>query len=129
MARTRTNLPLPDAVDAAVARLVAVRHDGPISHVRLPFFYPSGAAVRVSVEQIGDRYRVTDEGFAYRETELVGANDEFAAAAGLATQARRIEAVADYETLTTAIAEVGASSAAIAAMVIEKEDQDIEDKR
>jgi hypothetical protein len=65
-------LSLSEAVDAAVARLVSVRHADGISHVHLPIFYSSGAAVAVSAERVADGYLVTDEGFAFREAELVG---------------------------------------------------------
>ena len=94
--------------------------------MHLPIFYPSGAAVAVSVERVGDGYLVTDEGFAFREVEMVGAEDLFAqeatyvaGAAGLGTESRLVTVVADIESLTSAIADVAAASARIAHDIVE----------
>ena len=121
MARILTNLSLPDAVDAALARLVSVRHTEGVSHVHLPIFYPSGAAVTVSVERTADGYLVSDEGFAFREVELVGADDRFpeeakgvADASGLRASTRAVSAIADVDSLAGTIADVAAASAQIA---------------
>jgi hypothetical protein len=115
------------AVDSAMAQLVSVKHSDGVSHIHLPVFYPSGAAVTVSVEQIKGGYSVTDEGFAYREIEMVGADRMFGRAArsagerfGVDANSRMVSASADMGTLAGAIADVAIASAWVAHSVIDR---------
>ncbi|MDR3536773.1 MAG: hypothetical protein P4L71_09765 [Acetobacteraceae bacterium] len=117
MSLSQDDLSVQDAVDAAVRQLVSASHAEGASHIHLPLFYPSGAAVTVSVERVKVGYLVTDEGFAYREAEMVGAETQFADFARIAAQelgviatARMITAAADRASLAAVIAGVGSAS-------------------
>jgi hypothetical protein len=121
------------AVDSAMAELVSVKHGDGISYVHLPIFYPSGAAVTVSVEQIKGGYLVTDEGFAYREIEMVGADRMFGRAArnagerfGVDANPRMLSANADTDTLASAIADIAIASAWVSHSVVDRiSDRDV----
>ena len=115
------------AVDSAMAQLVSVKHGDGVSYVHLPLFYPSGAAVTISIEQIKDGFLVTDEGFAYREIELVGADRMFGRVArtaserfGVDANPRMLSASADMGTLASAMADVAIASAWVAHSIVDR---------
>lgn len=64
-------------VEDAVRDLVQVRHWGDASFVSLPLIYPSGSFVTVKIEQSKGGFLVSDNGFAYREAEALGAARSF----------------------------------------------------
>jgi hypothetical protein len=121
-----TRRPPSSAVEKAVAQLVRIQKIGGATHVQLPLFYPSGASVMVSVERIKEGYKVSDEGLAYREIEMVGAERSFARTARNATDRFGVEArpktifvTTPLEGLATAIADVAGASAWLAQTAID----------
>jgi hypothetical protein len=113
------------AVEAAVGKLVTVRHSSIGTYVHLPIFYPSGAAATVLVSAEGRAFRVTDAGFAYREAELVGGERGFSRRTkriaddlGLDVTSRTISAVASELQLAGTIADVAQASAAVANEIV-----------
>src|SRR5215469_16511632 len=64
-------------VEEAVRDLLQVRHWGDSSFISLPLIYPSGAFVTVKVDQSKGGFLVSDNGFAYREVEALGAQRSF----------------------------------------------------
>jgi hypothetical protein len=116
----------PSAVERAMAQLVRIEQDGGTARVQLPLFYPSGASVAVSVERVKRGYVVSDNGLAYREIEMVGAERSFARTARGATDRFGVEArpktifvATPVEGLATAIADVAGASAWLAQTVID----------
>jgi hypothetical protein len=113
------------AVEAAVGKLVTIRHTSIGAYVHLPIFYPSGAAATVLVSAEGPAYRVTDAGFAYREAELVGGERGFSRHAkrvadelGLHITSRTISAMASEVQLAGTIADIAQASAAVANEIV-----------
>lgn len=78
MARTVTDRRISDVVEAAVRELVSVRRINDSTFVNVPLIYPDGSFVTVRIDYLGDQFRVSDSGFAYRNLESVGAQDKFA---------------------------------------------------
>jgi hypothetical protein len=116
-----------DAVEAAARSLLLVRHDGETSRVALPMFYPSGAAATVEVTQNGGRFLVSDAGLAYREAELIGAENLFnrnaapvAEQFGIEAGKRGFTALASVEHLAGAMADVAAASVQVAHRICER---------
>jgi hypothetical protein len=60
-------------IRAAVSELVPAKRADDSVFVNLPLFFPSGAAATVKIEPVSGGYRVSDNGFAYRELESIGA--------------------------------------------------------
>jgi hypothetical protein len=118
---------LESAIERAIGQLVTVRHSSVGSYVNLPIFYPSGAAASVLVTAEGSDFRVSDAGFAYREVELVGGETAFSRRAkrlvddlGLHVSSRIIWAHATGTELAGAIADVGSTSAKLAAEIVSR---------
>jgi hypothetical protein len=116
----------PSALEKAMAQLVHIQEAGGVAHVRLPVFYPSGASVAVSLERIKRGYRVSDDGFAYREIEMVGVERSFARTArnaserfGVETSPKTIFVITPVDGLATAIADVAAASAWLAQTIVD----------
>ncbi|MDA9432086.1 hypothetical protein [Bradyrhizobium sp. CCBAU 51627] len=57
------------AVDAAIGDLVRAERIGGSWFVSLPLIYPDGSFATVRIEQRGDLFRVSDNGFTWREAE------------------------------------------------------------
>jgi hypothetical protein len=105
-------------IQAIVADLVSAEHWPDGSFVRLPMVYPGGSLVTVKIDQLtGNRYRVSDAGFGFREIEEIGAQRSFTrianalaeeAALGRNARAFFIEVPADQ--LSRAISDVGMAS-------------------
>ena len=74
---------LAAVVESAVRQLVSVSSWGNSSFVSLPLFYPGGGAVSIKIEiWSASEFRVSDNGFAYREVESLGAERSFPKTAG-----------------------------------------------
>jgi hypothetical protein len=87
---TATKPTLRDAVEAASRGLIAVQHWPDGSYVNFPLSYPSGASVTIKVELGADGFRVTDNGFAFREAESMGAEASFPGVARAVTDGTEI---------------------------------------
>ncbi|VTZ27191.1 conserved hypothetical protein [Methylocella tundrae] len=71
-------LTLAQAVDAATRRIACSEHFAGASLVNLPLRYPSGASVVVQItEAAADLCVISDMGFAYQESDMVGATRQF----------------------------------------------------
>lgn len=116
------------AVAAAVGQLVRVRNWGDSADVTLPLFYPSGAAVCLTVQSAhGGRYSITDNGLAYREIEQIGGETFFSKNASNLTEgaavwhdSRDLLSEATADTLASAMADVAATSTRLAWKVLSK---------
>jgi hypothetical protein len=103
------------AVESAVRQLVSVSVWGSNSFVSLPFFYPGGGAISVKVEKWSPTtFRVSDNGFAFREVESLGAERSFPKTAnrisseeGVSANRRVVFAEASVPQLAMVIAKVG----------------------
>src|SRR3546814_11423671 len=51
------------------------------SYINMPLLYPDGSCVTLRIDRLSDRFRVSDNGFAYREIEDLGAERSFAGTA------------------------------------------------
>jgi len=114
------------AVEVAVKQLVRLRRLAGATQVQLPLFYPSGASVAIDVEQIKGGYRVSDEGLAYREIEMVGAERSFSRVArsvadrfGVDVRPKTVFVITPTHGLATAIADVAGASVWLAQTVID----------
>ncbi len=114
-------------VEAAARSLLLIRHDGEISRVALPIFYPSGAAATVEVTQNGAKFLISDAGLAYREAELIGAENLFnrnaapvAEQFGIDAGKRGFAVSASAEQLAGAMADVAAASVQVAHRICER---------
>ncbi|MEY9147639.1 hypothetical protein [Bradyrhizobium elkanii] len=58
-----------EAVDIAIGELVRSERIGSSWFINLPLIYPDGSFVTVRVEQRGDSFRVSDNGFTWREAD------------------------------------------------------------
>lgn len=75
-----------EVTERSVAGLMTLRHQGDVSFVSLPLPYPSGSFVTVSVYRSSHGFMVSDHGFAYRESEALGAQRSFAKTAASAAE-------------------------------------------
>jgi hypothetical protein len=127
-----------EAAEAAAAELVYVRRHGGSSFINLPIIYPDGSFVTLKLDQSGSGIRVSDNGFAYRELEAIGAGRSFAKTASaiaepleLLTDRRSVYADVSEEQLVRAICDVGLASWQIAdriyARAAEEDEAEIED--
>lgn len=108
---------LRNAVNSAVSDLVSVEAIGRSQFVRLPLFFPDGSHSTVRVERTQEGIRVTDNGFAYRELETIGAERSFGHVAKSVCEEERIDrderaifVVVDAHDVQRAICDVGAAS-------------------
>lgn len=116
------------AVESAVRQLVSVSNWGNSSFVSLPLFYPGGGAISVKIETwSASRFRVSDNGFAFREVESLGAERSFSKTAsriaseqGVSANRRMIYSEAGVAQLAMKIAKVGIASWQIAHHICEK---------
>lgn len=113
----RDNRTLAAAVSAVARDLVSLKSFGPSHFVSLPLLYPDGSSVTVKIDQLKDGVRVSDNGFAYRKIEAVGADRSFGGVARRIAEEESVEAnrrviFADVEVdaLFGAICDVGAAS-------------------
>jgi hypothetical protein len=122
-------------VEAALRDIVAVRtHDGS-SYVSVPLFYPSGSFVTVKIDQMPGCYRVSDNGFAFREIESIGAQRSFGktiqaivADANLVSDRRRIYVDVTRDHLVAAICEVASASWQVATKIYSRaSDKDLDE--
>lgn len=126
---------LASAVKALEGELVSASHWPDASFVRLPLVYPSGTHVTVRVERAGrGHFRVSDNGFAYRETESAGAHRSFSRMAdaiakteGLSKDARAVFSGASEDQLARVIMDVASASWRIADKVLDRVQDDSED--
>jgi hypothetical protein len=126
------------AAEAAVAELVTTQHSGGSSFVNLPLLYPDGSFVTVKLDRSHTGVRVSDNGFAYRELEAIGASRSFAKTAAHVAEAldlqvdrRSVYADVPREQLVRAICDVSLASWQIAdrvyARVADADEAEIED--
>jgi hypothetical protein len=115
------------AVEATAGELVRLNQIGNSSYVNLPLLYPDGSSVTVKIDHVADGLRVSDNGFAYREIEGIGAENSFSKAAkkvaeelSVEADRRTIFADASAETLFRAICDVGAASWSVADSVVRR---------
>ncbi|WP_299438542.1 hypothetical protein [uncultured Rhodospira sp.] len=115
------------AVDAAARELVSCSTRGTASYVRLPLLYPDGSSVTVRIDPVEGGLRVSDNGFAFREIETVGAERSFARTAatiakneGVLVDRRKVFVDAPQDKLFRAICDVAAASWRIADRVYER---------
>lgn len=119
---------LAAVVESAVRQLVSVSNWANSSFVSLPLFYPGGGAVSVKIESwSASEFRVSDNGFAYREVESLGAERSFpktagriASEQGVSANRRLIYAEAGVAQLAMKIAKVAITSWQIAHHICEK---------
>ena len=109
------------------------------SYISVPLLYPSGSFVTVRIFQVGNNiFRVTDNGFAYREIESIGAQRSFSKMANaivvsdnLIADKRRVYVDVPKEHLVSAICEIAAATWKIADRIYSKaaelEEVEIED--
>lgn len=127
-----------EAAEAAVSALVTMRRSGGSSFLNLPLLYPDGSFVTVKLDRSPSGIRVSDNGFAYRELEAIGASRSFAKTAAhvaeaLAVQVGRRSVHVDVpsEQLVRAICDVSLASWQIAdrvyARVADADEAEIED--
>ena len=114
-------------VEAAARSLLLIRHSGEVSRVALPIFYPSGAAATVEVTQNGVQFLISDAELAYREAELIGAENLFIRNAtpvaeqfGIEAGKRGFTVSASVEQLAGAMADVAAASVQVAHRICER---------
>src|SRR3546814_449529 len=69
------------AIESVVKQLVEFRQVGASSYINMPLLYPDGSCVTLRIDRLSDRFRVSDNGFAYREIEDLGAERSFAGTA------------------------------------------------
>ena len=105
------------AVERILGELVSAEHFSNCSFIQLPMTFPSGSAVTVRVSKSGKGYRVSDAGFAYRQTQDIGAESSFSKTAtgilttdGLQRDASLIYIDTPVEELYRAICDVGAAA-------------------
>lgn len=107
--------------------------------MNLPILYPDGSSVTVRIDPLAKGIRVSDNGFAYREIEALGAERSFAKTAnniveeiGVFTDKKAVYVEATAETLLRAIVDVASASWQIAAKVVkrvsEREEAEIEEQ-
>jgi hypothetical protein len=106
-----------EAAEGAVADLVRVSHWGEASYVNLPLIYPDGSSATVKICTVRNGFRVSDNGFAFRNMERIGAQRSFARTAASAAERSElfvdkrciyVDASADF--LSAAICEVAMAS-------------------
>lgn len=78
-------------VEKAVCYSSLVKHYKTKSVLTMPVLYPSGALVTMTVEEIGNKFLVTDNASAFREAEQIGAERGFASHAKTISHAFDVE--------------------------------------
>jgi hypothetical protein len=121
----------PSPIDTAIRELVSARQRGDVFYISLPMFFPSGTAATVKVEPSKGGFRVSDNGFAYRELESISAERSFAKIAGglaekdgLEKNRRTVSVEANADELGRAICDVAATSWQIVTRVFSEQADD-----
>ena len=125
--------PLFELTNAIVPSLVSSKTWGDASFINLPMSYPSVAFVTVRITHVPDGVRVSDSGFAYRETESFGAGRSFSRTAQSIVEEYELMLgkrsiyidVPEHET-ERAILDVSAASHAVATRIISRISSDAE---
>jgi hypothetical protein len=73
--QTRSNP--AELIEAAARQLVSVSNWGRDWFIALPLYYPGGGTVTVKIEPASTAFMVSDNGFAFREVESLGAERSF----------------------------------------------------
>jgi len=80
------------AVESVAKELVKAHWHAGAHYINLPMLYPDGSSVTVRVDQPQNGIaRVSDNGFAYREVEAVGAEASFPGTAAHVAEKRNVE--------------------------------------
>jgi hypothetical protein len=127
------------AIEATASELVHRRKVAGSHFINLPLLYPDGSSVTVRIDRVIEGLRVSDNGFAYREIEALGAESSFKNTArniveeiGVQVNRRMIYAEATPDTLYRAISDVATASWRIASQVAkrvsEQEEAEIEEQ-
>lgn len=66
-----------EVAEAAARRLVMAQHWEDSSFINLPLIFPGGGHVTVKIDRVQGGFRVSDNGFAFRELESIGAGRSF----------------------------------------------------
>lgn len=116
-----------DVIESAARSLVRVTASREGKLITLPIFYASGTAVSVEVIKTGDKFIVSDDGQAFRELELVGADryfrrnaDTIAAELGVSAARRSFYYVTSAEQLAGSMADIGSASAQLVNRVFDR---------
>jgi hypothetical protein len=114
-------------VEATASELVHLRNVGSSRFLNLPLVYPDGSSVTVKIDPVKGGIRVSDNGFAYREAEALGAQRSFGQVArniaedhGVNANRRVIYTDATPQTLHGAITDVATASWLIASRIFER---------
>lgn len=106
-------------------RLIAVRQHGDSAFLNLPMVYPGGGFVTVRIDATQDGFRVSDNGFAFRELESFGAERSFPNTArniadreALEVNRRAVFVEVPEDQLLGAVCDIGAASWKIADDII-----------
>lgn len=83
---------LEKAAAEAAAKLVCLRRSEGSVFINLPLLYPDSSFVTLKLDVVPDGIRVSDNGFAYRELEAIGACRSFAKTAATVSTALDVEA-------------------------------------
>jgi hypothetical protein len=75
VAKPRLNI--ADIAATVAPELVRVSNWGDSSFINVPLLFPSGSQVTVKLDPVDGGVRVSDNGFAYRELEAIGAERSF----------------------------------------------------
>jgi hypothetical protein len=129
---------IASAAEAAVRDLVRVSHWGQSSFINLPLIFPNGSSATVKLDAVKGGIRVSDNGFAYRALEAVGAQRSFgrtahtvAAAEDLSVDQRTIFVDVTGDELVRAICDVATASWSVAdkvfARIAEEDANELED--
>lgn len=116
------------AVADAIGQLVRVQHWDDSINVTLPIFYPSGAAVTLTIEKARFGFSVSDGGLAYREVEQIGGETYFSknvssvtgSGEGVWSNTREILAEATVDALSSAMVDVATASARLSWKIMSK---------
>jgi len=131
-----TRLGTAAIAENAVRELMRASHSGAASFIDMPLLFPDGSAVTIKLEHVEGGIRVSDNGFAYRALEAVGAQRSFsktaasvASAAELSVDRRKIFVDILPEFAAAAICEVAAASWLVTERVFQRlpdeEDEEI----
>jgi hypothetical protein len=123
------------ATDSVVKSLLQARHWEDCSFINLPISYPGGGDVTIKVTLNRSGFRVSDNGFAFREAEAYGLNEEkfsyvlskIVAGTDLNKSQRTIYLDTDFSTLYGAICEVASASWRAAERIASNNEDDDED--
>lgn len=125
-AQSRDQIAVADAAEVAARELVKVTHWGDSSFLNLPLIYPDGSSVTVKIDRVQGGLRVSDNAFAFRLVEGIGAHRSYARCAkavaeraDLCVEHRMIYADVSPDFLVPAICEVAAASWQVADRIFE----------